>query len=713
MMQLRRSLSFLARIIGVFLLSLLFIEGATAQAPIFRIGVLAAPDTPLARGAATQVDQINDEQGGVIGADGTRFQLALVYTPVDGGNTIEGAVAQLIDENVIAVIGPQTTPEVNAYLPTLTALNVPILTPATGDNLIIADESNLLFRVRAADVLLAQSLAEYLVQDKAVNRAALYQLDIDATALALGFQNAAQAQGADVNPAQIATNPAQITTEVETIIDTTPDAVVVYGPPTLASQFYRELRQGGYDGLFAYGRPQAQEFVSDFSVEDLSGIIGANTWSFAATDRLSTAFTLAYLRAYQGLPDALSAAGADAVALLAEAIGQPGDLQTNLQNLSGIIGIQGVLSPVSLNSGEMSDNVVVFEYNDNGEIDVMARFSGSQRLPESTPDTLLVTPTPTPTATPEGVVVTIISRVQNVCTGPSTVFDVIGQLERDEQVQLIGASADFSWLVIRFRGQQGWIANLENLNSVFGDLDSLPVVASPPTPTPAASPTPVATPVPQLADIVIESASVSPNPIRPNQNATVSVTVANRGGADAGQFAVATTLQPGNVYTATTIDSLGAGQTTTINLNGTLSNTGNYSVVIVADLNNQILEGSGEDNNNTFNFSYRVEQPIVGSGTQTVSSGGSFNFGNGVTINWNGTDFTTGSGPIGEIEGVSFENVHYDLINGGIADKSTIRPEIGDVIVVLNANGDRGALRVDNIDGSNITGTFKAYNNAS
>ena len=693
------------------ILSLIILGQAAAQSqPSFVIGVIAPADSDLARGAALRARQIN-AAGGADGADGTRFLLNLIYTPVTAETPIESVAEDLTANGIIAIIGPETTTEINAYLPTLQTVGVPIITTATGVNVVLSDTSGLVFRARAADTVIERGLAEYLTQDEGAANLQLYQFDADSTEKALTFQTSAQSLGANVAPAQIVLSVDEIGTAVTNITTTPPDAVVTYGNPSIAREFFTQLRTAGYQGLFTHNHPTDPVFTGNLPPEALTNIVSANSWAFTATDRDSVDFTLAYLRAYREAPRPIAAAGADAIALLEAAIARPGQLQANLTGLEGILGVQGLLSPASLGMGETSNNVLVLRSDENGAFRTAVRFVGNQRLESGTADAPLLTPTPTPTATPDGVVATIISSVQNIRTGPSTSFPVIGQLEEGDQVAVIGANNDFSWLVIEFRGQQAWIANLQTLNEIFGDLDTVPLVAPPPPPTPAATATPVPTAVPQVADIRIESATVLPNPIRPNESFSVAVTVRNAGNTNAGQFAIAATFQPGNVFTSATIESLAAGTSTTVNLNGTLTNTGNYSTVIVADLNDQIAEGDGEANNSDLSFSYRVDQEISTSGNTSRTDPGTLDLGNGVTVNWDGGgNLNSISGPIGILAGSSLNNVHADLISSSTANQATLAVTAGQVIVILNPDNRKGALRIDNINGDDISITYRTYN---
>ncbi|NOG49229.1 MAG: SH3 domain-containing protein [Chloroflexi bacterium] len=171
-----------------------------------------------------------------------------------------------------------------------------------------------------------------------------------------------------------------------------------------------------------------------------------------------------------------------------------------------------------------------------GGAQVLARFENGIRVTEAgdgRPPVVIATPTPRPTNTPtftptlDGVYATVLSQALNVRTGPSTVYDILGQLRNGEQVRLIGANLDLTWGVLNFRGLQGWISLAPNLASVAGDLRTLPVVAAPPTPTPGPTSTPAPTATPSQPDVVVLSAV--PAVITWGTLTNVSVTVQNAG----------------------------------------------------------------------------------------------------------------------------------------------------------------------------------------
>ncbi len=152
---------------------------------------------------------------------------------------------------------------------------------------------------------------------------------------------------------------------------------------------------------------------------------------------------------------------------------------------------------------------------------MVARFYDTQRLgldqagpqvqppPGEQPTPVPVEPgvTPVPTATLEGVWVKVTANTLNVRNGPGFEFDKIGQVKAGELFRVLGAIADYSWLAIGYQGGIGWVKT--EYTEVLGDINLVSVIASPPTPTPAA-PT-----LPPNPDIVIDSVLLSPHTAHP------------------------------------------------------------------------------------------------------------------------------------------------------------------------------------------------------
>lgn len=696
----------LITVIGLIIFLVIVLPAAQAQnQPVFRIGVLDSSLGPTTKGAFLAVSEINSA-GGIQGADGTFFRLEIVAQPIDD---LQTAVANLNQAAVIAVLGPESNDMVLDNLTLLQSLNVPVLTSATVDTLLPSDTSGRIFRTRAAEVLRGGALADYLVNDLQVRRIATVQLgfDIDITAGVIGFSEAARALGVTPQPALTVQNQNEIPNLLAQLIQANPEIVVIYGDPAEAGSFYESLRLAGWSGLSAYSDTEAPAFHQAVAAERLANIISTTTWPFTAEDSVSAVFRENYIFTFGEIPGPVAAASYDAVFLLAEAIRRPGELVNNLLGLQNVQGVQGVLSPAVLGRGETSDNVAVVQLNSFGVPQLLARFQSSERIPLE--GVALATPTPAATPTPQGVVATITRAIQNVRTGPGLSYDVIGQLNQGEQVPIIGANTDFSWLVIQFRGQQGWISRA--ILDTFGDLNSLPIIQPPPTPTPLPSPT-----VAPMPDIVVDSAFVTPSPIIPGTPFTVSVTVRNAGGGNAGQFAVAATFPPNNVYASAIVPGLAAGQSLIVNLAGTLANTGFYSVAIVGDLNNEVQELN--ENNNAFNFSYTVNHLTIRQASQTLNPGDTLDLeGNAVQgdANWDAgaTALNAIFGTqLGILSNVNISTIHWDILDPNVINQTSIPVASlvpGAVIGIITADGNRGAMRVDSLNNNQLTLSFIVF----
>ncbi len=693
----------------LMLLTINFVSGQGS--PVFRIGVLDDQNGPISNGARLAVREIN-ANGGVQGADGTRFQLELIIQPVSGTD-ITNTIASLRDASLIAVLGPETDADVKDNLQALEALNVPVLTPAIGDTTLTEAESGRLFRTRAAQLLQGRALATILLDDYQLTRVATVQLDneLETSAGVVGFT--ISASGLNIAPQfglQAVTDTA-LTDAITQLANSNLEAVVAYGEPQQAGKLIAGLRNAGYTGQFVYNQANNPIFRSS-SQSEYAGTFSATTWPFTAQDETSLIFRDSYVALYGELPDAVEAASYDSIMLLAAAINLPGELQTNLAQLNAVDGVQGPLRPAQLQRGETSNNVAVIQLGEFGAPQVIARFAGNERLDINVPVLPTLVPTAAATPTPDGVVVTIKQVKQNIRSGPSTAYDVLGQASQNEQYQVVGATIDNTWVVIQYRGTLGWLATY--LLDVFGDLSTVPIIAPPPTPTPA--PTPTQAPAP---DVVITSVTINPSPIIVNQPFVITLTVSNAGGAPSGQFAVAATFPPNNIYSAAIIPALAPGQTVLTNLTGTFTNTGCYAVVAVADLNNEVNEGAGE-NNNVFNINYCINKPVIRQATQTLNPNDALDLeGNAVQadLQWSAAADALnafGSAHIGVLPGVTLETVHYDLINASVINQTSLPRTAfapGNVIGVITADGNRGALRIDDMSGTQLRITFVLYQN--
>ncbi len=663
-------------------------------------------------GARLAADHVN-EAGGIVGADGTDFQLAVVDTLPD---YMEIAAANMRQARVIAVIGPEANQVLSRNMALLQDLVVPIFTPVTGDTALLTDSSNRIFRSRTPEGAQIRALADYLVNALKYSSIQTIQLDAASTENLITLANALSAFG--VRPSNLRYEQGRLDLEqiAQSITETAPDAVAIYGPPRRAAHAYELIRAAGYRGDVVYSSADDPDFVDNVPAASLPGIISLSTWSYTQDDAASRDFTLSYSKAFGRLPDALSAAGYDAVQLIAAAASGSNTLVDELANIETFPGLQGVLKPATLRSGEVSNNVVITRLNKYGAANMVARYPGQQLdtapLVPTARDTPapLATSAPLPTETPTGYHLIVQSDFQNVRTGPGLEYDVIGQVLQGAQLRVLGATVDYSWLVIDFRGQWGWLAAY--LVETFGNPGLVPIVQPPEPPTPAPTAT---TAPPREPDLLV--LTVDPRRLTLGQATTVNVTVLNQGLTSAGNFAIATTLQPGGQYVGVNQPGLGAGQQTTVQLRQTLNGpSGPQSVAIVVDLNQEVYEGSaGEANNHLFSYSYIADRPELSSGKWTLAPG-SFDLDNDANpdFSWTGNDLVAqGNAAMVLMNHLSsIDDVHYDAINVSQANIKTLNADLlsNSIVGIVTADGHRGVVRLTNVTrNGSLTVDYRVY----
>ncbi|HRE48190.1 MAG TPA: ABC transporter substrate-binding protein [Aggregatilineales bacterium] len=587
---------------------------ATQAGQTLTIGVIGAIDGPTLRGVSLLTEQAN--AAGLTLPNGTPYNLRVVA--VDAGGAVQAAVDQLKQLGAIAIFGPDEDQLAADSSIILSVSGVPVFTGATSS---IVRVGGFVQRSRANDSFRMNALADALISEARATRIAIYQ----------GGAGAASATGAlvaafasrSISANVVLQDPARPVSEaIPVLLQSQPDTIAAFGTPEQLVELYNALRASGFIGNFATDRADDRAFLRGVKPDLRGGIYGVTGWTVAARTLVSNDFIQDYVAAFADVPDSLSAAAYDSASLLLQAINfagsEPGALLAGLLRQPPFSGLQGTLNP-SAGNGELTSGAYVIRTNVSGGPILVARYDNNQRqslvaevIPTATPfvplatPTLALPPTAIPTATPAGVVATVISDRLNIRSGPGTNYNPpIGALQRGQQVQLFGASPDRLWYTINFGGQQGWISSDPNLVSIFGDLFSLPVVPVPPTPTPAATATPTLAP---FADIVLVNASLSPYPLKSGQPFTLTATIRNAGGRDAGPFAIAAAFDPGGVFGATNLSGLAAGQQVTVNIPyAGVTGGGVFKIAIVLDLNLQVDEGPSGEANNKPEITYELQ----------------------------------------------------------------------------------------------------------
>lgn len=576
------------------------------------IGVISGRNSQTSFGIQLAVARFNG-RGNTVTPDGTNYKLAVEERDANSPTEVAAAISELKTKGVLAIFGPDIDELAQASQNTLLAAGLPVFTAATSPDV---QTTGSVFRTRATDTRHMAALAQYLSGDLGKTKIAVFQGDSFAAKRVTLFT---------ISLTQLNKTPATTVLHVQggamkdsarVLLASTPDMVVAFGSADQASQLWRELKSQGYTGRFAYPDANERAFITSLPPELRPGIYGVTNWTYSVPTGVSGEFVRDYVALFGEPPTGKSAAAYDAagaVFISATRGGLAADaVIKTLLSFPKQDSIQGRYN-AALGTNELSADSYVFETGEFGAPVVKARFDdtgksvisagGFAPLPTLAPPATAVPPTVALPPTPEGVTVQPKSGVLNVRAGPGTNYDRIGQLRQSDVVQVIGVGPNLDWLVINFAGGRGWVqASLTNVN---GNLQSVPIILPPPSPTPIpATLTPTAQPI---ADVVPISVVLNPPQPKVGQAFVASVVIQNRGGAPAGQFAVAASWNPGNVYSAATVESLAAGAITTINLNVSpgVTGAGTFSIEVVVDLNNQVAEGNGEGNNK-FPISYTV-----------------------------------------------------------------------------------------------------------
>lgn len=714
--------------VGLFLLA----GGVVlAQQPAYvRLGLLSAADSAAGRGAQLAIAEINGS-GGITAPDGTLYAFELLSVPVSTADEVRAGLDALQERDVAVLLGLDDTAVALEAFNDLRGLKRPVLTAAAGDALTIADTDDFIFRSRAPEQVYVQAAAAYLTRLNSQPSVVIVQNGAGAviSESVARFTSALGSAGVMPRSTLQLNDAANLDNLVSNLLSLNPEVVAMWGDPATSADLLIQLRAAGWGGTFFYRDAAHPDFREALVGQNgaLQGVVaGVTSWAPGVNSPASNRFLQRYVTTFGDVPDAYSAAAYDAVYLVAAAIqqegGAPEDIRRALQSLPALEGVQGELDPAQYSVGETMNVAALFQLNTyavpqvesmyvDGQLRAnrMADAGGISFLATPEPTVPPVTPTPSPTATPDRVYGIVDTGRLNVRSGPGLNFEVLGQLQFEDVVFPIGANADFTWLVIPFRGMNGWVATY--LVDLRGNRNELSFIQPPPTPTAVITPTPSPVPYPDLA---VLSAAVEP--VRPlsGQQFVVRVYVRNQGSVGSAETALAASFQPGEVYSSGTIPALAPGQTAEVVLRPTVSGSGTFTVQIVLDLNGLVNEGPVGESNNLYPVTYTLDHTVLRSGTAALAPGQQHDMmGSGtVNLSWDGGTLSAINGAQAAVlPGLDWNTLYYDQLTGigGVALPRASLP-VGTVVGMITApQGYRGVLRIDAYIGDTVQYTYRVY----
>ncbi len=266
--------------------------------------------------------------------------------------------AALVDEGIVAQIGPLTSSNVQGSTPVMMDNGIPLIAPAaTAPNVTVDEKSgetlNSIFRVCFIDPFQGTLMAEFAADNLGAKTAAIYK---DASTdygkgLAEFFKKTFEEEGGTIVAEEgFVKDDRDFKATLTRIRGKNPDFIYVPGYYQEVAPLIKQARElgitvpmGGGDGW------DSPDMVSVATAPNLNNTYFTNHYSSQDKDPKIVAFVEAYKAKYNKEPDAFAALGYDAVQLLAQAIkdansAEPAAITEALAKIKDFEGITGKMT---------------------------------------------------------------------------------------------------------------------------------------------------------------------------------------------------------------------------------------------------------------------------------------------------------------------------------------------------------------------------------
>jgi branched-chain amino acid transport system substrate-binding protein len=317
----------------------------------FRIGLIAPITGPLKlsgqgllRGAELAVEEVNAKGGLRVG--GNRYHINLLIEDNQSDAELSVAAAQrLIDQGVVAVVGPATSANAIPTAAHLEQAHTLMIAPISS-NPETTRNKRYIFRIIATDDVQAKVLAEFAVKDlKTTQAAVLYtQDDVYSSFLADVFKATyTELGGTIVAYEAFDAEDDEFTAQLERIKAKEPELLVL---PNLAHHLPANVHQARAIGLNIpfLGADAWTSIPTEELTEDFNSTYFTSAWSPTIQSERAQAFLEAFTKRYNTLPTAVEALTYDAFHLLFAAAQQQESFTTRalLKGISVMERFEGV-----------------------------------------------------------------------------------------------------------------------------------------------------------------------------------------------------------------------------------------------------------------------------------------------------------------------------------------------------------------------------------
>jgi len=334
-------------------------------------GAVASYGSNARNGAIQAIDEIN-AAGGVLG----RELQAVERDCQSKADEAMNVSAALVEEGIVAQVGPLVSGLVAACTPVMMENQVPLIAPAaTAVNVTVNDETgevrDYIFRVCYLDSDQSERMAEFAYDELGVKTAAIFGSSSDeyAKGLAKYFKEAFIAKGGEIVAEEGFVNgDVDFKATLTKIKSTNPEFIYVPGYYKEVSILIKQARDLGIDVPIGGGDGwDSPDMISVAGAEALNNTYFTNHYSVEDPDPTISSFVEAYTEKYKKAPDSFAALGYDAVKILAQAIENAGEadpvkIKDELEKITDFAGITGNMS-INEQHNPVKD-IVVIEYKD-------------------------------------------------------------------------------------------------------------------------------------------------------------------------------------------------------------------------------------------------------------------------------------------------------------------------------------------------------------
>lgn len=330
-------------------------------------------------GAALAVEEINARPDKVYG--GRPFEIV----EEDATNDNQSAVAalnKLLGENVVAVVCPVLSTQVQAMAPVMKTHEIPWMTGGTAVKNTQLGVSNL-FRLRASDGITAAGMTNFAVKDKKAKKVAILHAS-DAFGTGGAEQIVMNLDKLGMKPVaneQYPKDAKDYTAEILKIKQSGADVVLMYiQNPSDTAVILKQIHSLGLN-IPVVGSPSlANQTAMEVAGKDAYGTYAAVDFIVGFNSNVATHFLTAFFRKYHHLPDVGTGSGwvYDSIYMLADTYKkQKGtDPKQTIASLKGIKNWDGVLGTFTADGeGNMLHSVSIGQ-NQDGKLHLVKKVTG-------------------------------------------------------------------------------------------------------------------------------------------------------------------------------------------------------------------------------------------------------------------------------------------------------------------------------------------------